>query len=68
MRLVIALIIGALGGVCVIMGILTTINVVPLISDGFTGIFWLVLGAVIFLALMAGMVVVASKELLDLLG
>ena len=65
---VLALIMGIVGGLCVIMGILTAAKVIPLLGDGFTGVFWLGLAGVLFLAIMVGVVIQASKELLELLG
>ena len=47
---VLALILGILGGLCTIMGILTAAAVVPLVTAAFTGIFWLGLAAVLFVA------------------
>ena len=66
--MIIASIIGVIGAFCAVMGILTAANVVPLITPGFTGIFWLLLSAVIYLALMSGVVIAASKEMIDMLG
>ena len=47
---VLALILGLLGGLCLIMGIITAAAVIPLVSAAFTGIFWLGLAGVLFLA------------------
>ncbi len=47
---VLALILGILGGLCVIMGIIIAAGVALLIPAGFTAIFWLGLAGVLFLA------------------
>ena len=68
MGMIIGSIIGIVGAFCALMGILTAANIVPLIGPGFTGIFWLLLSAVVFLALMSAVVIAASKEMIDMLG
>ena len=53
-----ALILGILGGLCAVMGIFTAAEAVPLVTDaitGFTGIFWLGLAGVLFLAAIASL-------------
>ena len=50
---VLALILGILGGLCAVMGVITAAEAAPLVTDaltGFTGIFWLALAGVLFLA------------------
>ncbi|MFC2056020.1 hypothetical protein ACFLTO_00395 [Chloroflexota bacterium] len=47
---------GILGGLCAITGIITATEVVPLLAElpaAFTTMFWLTLGAVLFLACIA---------------
>ena len=57
-----ALILGILGGLCLIMGIITAAAVIPLVSAAFTGIFWLGLAAVLFLAAITGLVARSGYE------
>jgi len=47
---VLALILGILGGLCIIMSIITVAEVIPLVFVGFTGIYWLGLAGVLFVA------------------
>ena len=44
---------GAVGGLCMVMGIITAAEVVPLLGSAFTWMFWLVLAAILFLACIA---------------
>jgi hypothetical protein len=44
---------GAVGGLCMVMGIITAAEVVPLLGSEFTSMFWLALAAVLFLACIA---------------
>jgi len=44
---------GAVGGLCMVMGIITAAEVVPLLGSEFTSMFWLALAAVLFLASIA---------------
>jgi hypothetical protein len=46
-------IIGAIGGLCAVMGIVTATEVIPLIMPQFTWMFWLVLSAILLLASIA---------------
>ena len=48
-----AAIIGAVGGLCAVMGIITAAGVVPLIMPEFTWMFWFVLSAILLLASIA---------------
>lgn len=48
-----AAIIGAIGGLCAVMGIITAAEVIPPIGTQFTWTFWLVLSAVVLLASIA---------------
>jgi hypothetical protein len=45
-----AAIVGAVGGLCAIMGIITAAEVIPLIMPQFTWNFWFVLSAILLLA------------------
>jgi len=45
-----AAIVGAIGGLCAIMGIITAAEVIPLIMPQFTWNFWFVLSAILLLA------------------
>lgn len=47
---VLALILGILGGLCVVMGIIIAAGVALLIPAGFTAIFWLGLAGILFVA------------------
>ena len=44
-----AAIVGAIGGLCAIMGIITAAEVIPLIMPQFTWNFWFVLSAILLL-------------------
>ena len=48
-----AVIIGAVGGLCAVMGIITDAEVIPLIMTQFTWNFWFVLSAILLLASIA---------------
>ncbi len=48
-----ALIVGAVGGLCAVMGIVTAAEVIPLIMPQFTWNFWFVLSAILLLASIA---------------
>lgn len=44
---------GILGGACAVMGVLTTVEVVPVFASAFTGTFWLELSVILFLICIA---------------
>ena len=44
---------GTLGGLCMVMGIITAAEVVPLLGSAFTWMFWFVLAVILFLASIA---------------
>ena len=48
-----AVIVGAVGGLCAVMGIITAAEVVPLVMPQFTWMFWFVLSAILILASIA---------------
>ena len=48
-----AWIFGAIGGLCMVMGIITAAKVVPPLGSEFTWMFWLVLAAILLLASIA---------------
>ena len=48
-----AWIFGTLGGLCMVMGIITAAEVVPLLGPAFTWMFWFVLAVILFLASIA---------------
>ena len=50
---ILAWIFGALGGLCAVMGIITAVEVVPLLAAALTAMFWLALGGVLLLASIA---------------
>ena len=49
----IAAIVGAIGGLCAVIGIITAAKVIPLIGDEFTWMFWFVLSALLLLGSIA---------------
>jgi len=49
----IAAIVGAVGGLCAVMGIVTAAEVIPPLSAQFTWMFWFVLSAILLLASIA---------------
>ena len=48
-----AAIVGAVGGLCAVMGIITAAEVIPLVMPQFTWMFWFVLSAILILASIA---------------
>jgi len=46
-------IVGAIGGLCAVMGIVTALEIVPLMSAQFTWMFWFVLSAIFLLGSIA---------------
>jgi ABC-type dipeptide/oligopeptide/nickel transport system permease component len=48
-----AAIVGAVGGLCAVMGIITAAEVIPLIMPQFTWTFWFSLSAILLLASIA---------------
>lgn len=48
-----ALVFGLIGGLCMIMGIITALEVVPLVSAQLTWMFWFVLSAILMLICIA---------------
>ena len=48
-----AWIVGALAGLCMVMGLVTATEVVPLFGAELTWLFWFVLSAILFLASIA---------------
>ena len=48
-----AAIIGAIGGLCAVMGIVTAAGIVPLLMSQFTWMFWFVLAAILLLGSIA---------------
>ena len=59
---VLSLILGILGGLCTVMGILTALEVAPLIGAAFTAIFWLMLAVIMFVAAITCLVAQARFE------
>ena len=59
---ILAWIFGILGGLCAVMGIVTTAGVNTLLGAEFTAMFWLTLGAVLLLACIAATVSRTSYE------
>ena len=48
-----AAIVGAIGGLCAVIGIVTAAEVIPPIMEQFTWMFWFVLSAILLLASIA---------------
>jgi len=44
---------GFLGGLCMVMGIITATGVIPLLGAEFTWMFWFVLSAILYLTTIA---------------
>ena len=59
---VLALILGIMGGLCLIMGIITAAEVILPVSAAFTGIFWLGLAGVLFVAAITSLVARSGNE------
>ena len=57
-----AWILGILGGLCAVMGIITAAEVIPLLGAAFTGMFWLALSGVLFLACIAATIASSGYE------
>ena len=58
---VLALMLGILGGLCMIAGILTAAEVMSPIYAAFTGIFWLGLAGIFFIAAVTCLVARSSE-------
>ena len=50
---VLAAIVGAIGGLCAVMGVITAAGIIQLIMPEFTWMFWFVLSAILLLASIA---------------
>lgn len=59
---VLALILGILGGLCIITSIITVSEVIPLVFIGFTGIYWLGLAGVLFVVAITCLVARGAQE------
>ncbi len=59
---VLALMLGILGGLCLIVGVLTAAEVLSLVTVAFTGIFWLGLAGVLFVAAITSLVARSGNE------
>ena len=59
-----AWILGILGGLCAVMGIVTAVEIIPLLVLGaaFTVMFWLALAAVLLLACVAATIASSGYE------
>ena len=53
---IVAWVFGILGGLCAVMGIVTAVEVIPLLGAEFTTMFWLALSAVLLLGCIAATV------------
>ena len=53
---ILAWVLGILGGLCAVMGIVTAVEVIPLLGAEFTTMFWLALSAVLLLGCIAAAV------------
>ena len=59
---VLALVLGILGGLCVIMSVITAVQVIPIYFIGFTDIYWLGLAGILFIATIACLVARGAQE------
>ena len=59
---VLALILGILGGLCVIMGVIIAVGVALVLPVGLTSVFWLGLGGVLFVAAILSLVGRGTSE------
>ena len=59
---VLALILGILGGLCVIMGVIIAAGVALVLPAGLTSVFWLGLGGVLFVAAILSLVSRGTSE------
>jgi hypothetical protein len=57
-----ALILGILGGLCAVMGILTTIEFAPAIGAEYTWTWWFSLSMILFLATIACLLTTSRSE------
>jgi hypothetical protein len=57
---VISWIIGVLASICVILGVLTSVELMPVFLPELTGLWWLVLAGVLFLGCIAA--AIASRQ------
>ena len=47
---ILAWVFGAIAGLCAVMGIVTALEVIPLLASNLTWMFWLMMSGVLFLA------------------
>jgi len=47
---ILAWVFGTIAGLCAVMGIITALEVIPLLAPALTWMFWLILSGVLFLA------------------
>lgn len=59
---VLALVLGIIGGLCTIMSIITAAEAIPMVFVGFTGIYWLGLAGVLFVAAITYLVARGGYE------
>lgn len=59
---ILAWLLGALGGLCAVMGIITAAEIDTMLSAEFSSMFWLTLGAVLLLGCIAAAVSRTSYE------
>jgi len=57
-----AWLLGIIATLCAVMGIITAAEIVPLLGDAFTVMFWLMLSAILFLACIAAAVSARGYE------
>ncbi len=48
-----ALIVGIIGGLCAVMGIVTAVEIIPVVMPQLTWMFWFVLSAILYLTAIA---------------
>jgi len=48
-----ALIVGIIGGLCAVMGIITAVEIIPVVMPQLTWMFWFMLSAILYLTAIA---------------
>ena len=48
-----ALIVGIIGGLCAVMGIITAVEIIPVVMPQLTWMFWFMLSAILYLTTIA---------------
>ena len=59
---VLAWVLGILGGLCAVVGIITAVEVVPLLGAALTWVFWFGLAGILFIACIAALIARSGYE------